>query len=63
MFVCQVDPWLSVSAAHNIGEAVRHQLRMHHPNVTESFVHIGLSTHHILQLEKLSTGIFILFLK
>lgn len=39
----QVDPWLSVSAAHNIGEAVRQQVHKHHPNVTESFVHIGLS--------------------
>ncbi|KAG0602055.1 hypothetical protein M758_11G156800 [Ceratodon purpureus] len=36
----EVDPWLSVSAAHNIGEAVRQQVRTHHPNVTESFIHI-----------------------
>jgi hypothetical protein len=37
----QVDPWLSVSAAHNIGDAVRQQVHKQHPNVTESFIHIG----------------------
>jgi hypothetical protein len=37
----QVDPWLSVSAAHNIGDAVRQQVHKRHPNVTESFIHIG----------------------
>lgn len=36
----EVDPFLSLSAAHNIGEAVRQHVRTHHPNVTESFVHI-----------------------
>ncbi|KAG0587956.1 hypothetical protein KC19_2G204300 [Ceratodon purpureus] len=36
----EVDPWLSLSAAHNIGEAVRQQVHILHPNVTESFVHI-----------------------
>ena len=47
-----MDPWLSVSAAHNIGEVVRHQVRTYHPNVTESFIHIGLSTHcHLPQFE------------
>lgn len=46
----QVDPWLSVSAAHNIGEAVRQQVHMHHPNVTESFVHIGLSCKALILL-------------
>ncbi|CAK9196001.1 unnamed protein product [Sphagnum troendelagicum] len=37
----EVDPWLSVSAAHNIGNAVRQQVHKRHPNVTESFIHIG----------------------
>jgi hypothetical protein len=37
-----VDPWLSVSAAHNIAEAVRHQLQKQHPEGTETFVHIGV---------------------
>ncbi|CAK9860253.1 unnamed protein product [Sphagnum jensenii] len=37
----EVDPWLSVSAAHNIGDAVRQQVHKRHPNVTESFIHIG----------------------
>lgn len=37
----QVDPWLSVSAAHAIGEAVRHQLRKTYQNLTETYVHIG----------------------
>ncbi|BFI29330.1 ferrous-iron efflux pump FieF [Marchantia polymorpha subsp. ruderalis] len=36
----EVDPWLSVSAAYNIGEAVRHQLQKEHPEVAETFVHI-----------------------
>jgi len=36
----EVDPWLSVSAAHNIGDAVRQQVHKRHPNVTESFIHI-----------------------
>ncbi|KAG6541196.1 hypothetical protein Mapa_017430 [Marchantia paleacea] len=42
----EVDPWLSVSAAYNIGEAVRHQLQKEHPEVAETFVHIG-STHFV----------------
>ncbi|CAM6110383.1 unnamed protein product [Calypogeia fissa] len=36
----EVDPWLSVSAAHNIAEAVRHQVQRKHPEVAETFVHI-----------------------
>ncbi|XP_024534353.1 metal tolerance protein 2 isoform X1 [Selaginella moellendorffii] len=36
----EVDPWLSVSAAHNIGEAVRRRIHEYHPEVAESYVHI-----------------------
>lgn len=36
----EVDPFLSVSAAHNIGETVRHQLHEHHSQVAEVFIHI-----------------------
>lgn len=36
----EVDPFLSVSAAHNIGETVRHQLHAHHSQVAEVFIHI-----------------------
>ncbi|MCO5568471.1 hypothetical protein L7F22_022170 [Adiantum nelumboides] len=36
----EVDPWLSVSAAHMIGEAVRERLREHHPSLEEIFIHI-----------------------
>lgn len=39
--VLQVDPFLSVSAAHDIGEAVRHQIQKHHSQVAEVFIHIG----------------------
>ena len=39
--VLQVDPFLSVSAAHDIGEAVRHQIHKHHSQVAEVFIHIG----------------------
>eukprot|EP00246_Nothoceros_aenigmaticus_P001274 TRINITY_DN1175_c0_g1_i1.p2 TRINITY_DN1175_c0_g1~~TRINITY_DN1175_c0_g1_i1.p2 ORF type:complete len:157 (+),score=18.16 TRINITY_DN1175_c0_g1_i1:902-1372(+) len=36
----QVDPWLSVSAAHGIGEAVRHQIQTTKRSITEAYVHI-----------------------
>ncbi|KAF5731464.1 hypothetical protein HS088_TW18G00142 [Tripterygium wilfordii] len=35
-----VDPFLSVTAAHDIGENVRHQIHKSHPEVTEVFIHI-----------------------
>ncbi|OMP06646.1 hypothetical protein COLO4_07998 [Corchorus olitorius] len=35
-----VDPFSSVSAAHGIGENVRHQIYKSHPEVTEVFIHI-----------------------
>lgn len=37
----QVDPFSSVSAAHDVGENVRHQLQQSHPEVAEVFIHIG----------------------
>ncbi|KAK8972586.1 hypothetical protein V6N11_082516 [Hibiscus sabdariffa] len=35
-----VDPFSSVSAAHGIGENVRHEIHKSHPEVTEVFIHI-----------------------
>ncbi|XP_031373740.1 metal tolerance protein 2 isoform X2 [Punica granatum] len=40
----EVDPFLSVSAAHGVGENVRHQIHKCHPEVTEVFIHIDPST-------------------
>lgn len=40
-FAWQVDPFCSVSAAHDIGENVRHQIHKTHPEVSEAFIHIG----------------------
>ncbi|KAG6703867.1 hypothetical protein I3842_07G106200 [Carya illinoinensis] len=36
----EVDPLCSVSAAHYIGEKVRHQIHKSHPEVAEVFIHI-----------------------
>ncbi|CAN6468146.1 unnamed protein product [Victoria cruziana] len=36
----EVDPFLSVSAAHNIGELVRCQVQKSHREVAEAFIHI-----------------------
>ncbi|XP_024017715.1 metal tolerance protein 2 isoform X3 [Morus notabilis] len=36
----EVDPFCSVSAAHDIGESVRHQIHDSHPEVAEVFIHI-----------------------
>ncbi|KAL2636041.1 hypothetical protein R1flu_007520 [Riccia fluitans] len=36
----EVDPWLSVSAAYQIGQAVRHKVQKEYPEVAETFVHI-----------------------
>lgn len=41
-YVPQVDPFVSVSAAHGVGETVRHQIHESHPEVTEVFIHIGI---------------------
>jgi len=41
-FSLQVDPFSSVSSAHDIGENVRRQIHKSHPTVTEMFIHIGL---------------------
>jgi len=41
-FTLQVDPFSSVSAAHDIGENVRHQIHKSHPTVVEIFIHIGV---------------------
>eukprot|EP01018_Ginkgo_biloba_P017496 Gb_14214 [translate_table: standard] len=43
----EVDPFLSVSAAHNIGEAVRRRLQEHHAEVAEAFIHIDPADSHI----------------
>ncbi|XP_021906855.1 metal tolerance protein 2 isoform X2 [Carica papaya] len=40
-----VDPFSSVSAAHGVGENVRHQIHMSHPEVSEVFIHIGRRNH------------------
>ncbi|XP_029126928.1 metal tolerance protein 2 isoform X3 [Cajanus cajan] len=37
----EVDPFSSVSAAHDIGENVRRQIHKSHPTVVEIFIHIG----------------------
>ncbi|XP_028804237.1 metal tolerance protein 2 isoform X2 [Neltuma alba] len=36
----EVDPFSSVSAAHDIGENVRHHIHKSHPTVAEIFIHI-----------------------
>ncbi|KAE8646330.1 hypothetical protein Csa_016885 [Cucumis sativus] len=42
----EVDPFLSVSAAHSIGENVRHEIHTSHPEVSEVFIHIDPSISH-----------------
>ncbi|KAF7804827.1 metal tolerance protein 2 [Senna tora] len=37
----EVDPFSSVSAAHDIGENVRHHIHKSHPAVAEIFIHIA----------------------
>ncbi|KAK9282317.1 hypothetical protein L1049_005231 [Liquidambar formosana] len=39
----EVDPFSSVSAAHDIGENVRRQIHSSHPEVSEVFIHIDPS--------------------
>ncbi|GFP85633.1 metal tolerance protein c1 [Phtheirospermum japonicum] len=43
----EVDPFSSVSAAHDVGEIVRRQLQQSHPEVAEVFIHIEPATSHI----------------
>lgn len=42
----EVDPFLSVSAAHDIGENVRRQIQNNHNQVAEVFIHIDPSYSH-----------------
>ncbi|KAA0068032.1 metal tolerance protein C1 [Cucumis melo var. makuwa] len=42
----EVDPFLSVSAAHSIGENVRQKIHTSHPEVSEVFIHIDPSISH-----------------
>lgn len=37
-----MDPFSSVSAAHDVGENVRRQLQQSHPEVAEVFIHVGI---------------------
>jgi len=37
-----VDPFSSVSVAHEVGEYVRRQINLNHPEVSEVFIHIGI---------------------
>ncbi|XP_027364198.1 metal tolerance protein 2 [Abrus precatorius] len=43
----EVDPFSSVSAAHDIGESVRHQIHKSHPTVAEIFIHIDPAMSHV----------------
>lgn len=47
----QVDPFSSVSAAHEIGENVSREIQRLHPEIAEVFVHIGtIEFSHICML-------------
>ncbi|EPS63102.1 hypothetical protein M569_11685, partial [Genlisea aurea] len=43
----EVDPFSSVSAAHDVGENVRRQIQLSHPEVAEVFIHIEPEDSHI----------------
>ncbi|KAF3685320.1 Metal tolerance protein C1 [Capsicum annuum] len=45
--IVEVDPFSSVSAAHEIGENVSREIQRLHPEIAEVFVHIEPSTIHI----------------
>ncbi|XP_060179936.1 metal tolerance protein 2 isoform X1 [Lycium barbarum] len=47
--IVEVDPFSSVSAAHEIGENVSREIQRSHPEIAEVFVHIEPSTIHIQQ--------------
>ncbi|XP_010038180.2 metal tolerance protein 2 [Eucalyptus grandis] len=59
----EVDPFVSVSAAHGIGETVRHQIHESHPEVTEVFIHIDPSISQFsptkMDEQKLSEGLVV----
>ena len=38
----KVDPWMSVSAAHRVGESVQQKLKECHPLLEEIFIHVGM---------------------
>ena len=42
LFYFQVDPFLSVSAAHDIGENARQEIHNSHQEIAEVFIHIGM---------------------
>ncbi|XP_031114107.1 metal tolerance protein 2 [Ipomoea triloba] len=52
----EVDPFSSVSAAHEVGEFVRHELQGSHPEVVEVFVHIDPLTLHLHQQNNKQMG-------
>nr|GME01673.1 metal tolerance protein 2 isoform X1 [Ipomoea batatas] len=52
----EVDPFSSVSAAHEVGEFVRHELQRSHPEVVEVFVHIDPLTLHLHQQNNKQMG-------
>ncbi|KAK4357277.1 hypothetical protein RND71_022887 [Anisodus tanguticus] len=45
--IVEVDPFSSVSAAHDVGENVSREIQQLHPEIAEVFVHIEPSTIHI----------------
>ncbi|KAJ8547446.1 hypothetical protein K7X08_011032 [Anisodus acutangulus] len=45
--IVEVDPFSSVSAAHDVGENVSREIQRLHPEIAEVFVHIEPSTTHI----------------
>ncbi|MCD7447923.1 hypothetical protein HAX54_036291 [Datura stramonium] len=45
--IVEVDPFSSVSAAHDIGENVTREIQRLHPEIAEVFIHIEPSTIHI----------------
>ncbi|KAK4732230.1 hypothetical protein R3W88_025218 [Solanum pinnatisectum] len=45
--IVEVDPFSSVSAAHEIGENVSREIQRLHPEIAEVFIHIEPSTIHI----------------
>lgn len=47
-FYLKVDPWMSVSAAHRVGESVQQKLKECHPLLEEIFIHVGKLHDNIL---------------
>ena len=52
MCFLQVDPFASVSAAHHIGENVRHRIHESHPEVAEVFIQIGRYFYCVLLMNR-----------